>query len=438
MYFLYSLCVTLVLLLGLPFWLVQMARKGKYRAGLSERFGRISARLRPTAAHEDCIWIHAVSVGEVLAVTGLIAAFKRKFPGWRVAVSTTTATGQALARARFGDENVFYVPLDLRRFIRPYFRHLRPRALVLAESEFWPNLLWVAQDSQCRSAVVNARVSDRSFPSYLRFANLLRKYALSKLDLLLAQAESDGSRLVAMGAPAHRVQVTGNLKFDFTPPQESDLVRSLRSHIGTSRLLVCGSTVAGEEAVMLPALQEIAASGAVILLAPRHPERFDPVAKRLIEAGLPVIRRSQWQNSPIAPGSVFLLDTIGELASVYALADVAFVGGSLVHSGGHNVLEPAYFGKATLVGPHMENFRDIANRLTERGGLVRVTVDDFAQQVLALLDDQTRRDRIGSAARQVVEANSGATATTLTALETLLWMPSSLRAQMTEPARSAQ
>lgn len=438
MYFLYSLCVTLVLLLGLPFWLVQMARKGKYRAGLSERLGRIPPRLRPSAANEDCIWIHAVSVGEVLAVTGLVTAFRKKFHGWRVVVSTTTATGQLLARARFGEEHVFYLPLDLRMFIRPYFRHLRPRAFVLAESEFWPNLLHVAQAFQCRSAVVNARVSDRSFPRYLRFGDLLRKYALSKLDLLLAQAESDGARLVAMGAPAHRVQVTGNLKFDFTPPAETEIVRSLRSHIGTSRLLVCGSTVAGEEALLVPALKQLAATGTVTLLAPRHPERFDSVATLLSQSGFTVVRRSQWQSTPLAPGSIFLLDTIGELASVYALADVAFVGGSLAPSGGHNVLEPAYFGKATLVGPHMENFRDIADRLTERGGLVRVTIDDFGQQVLALLNDQSRRDQIGAAARQVVAANAGATATTLTALETLLWMPSTLRTQMTQPARSAQ
>src|SRR5919112_770925 len=209
MRFLYSLAVTFVLVAGLPFWLLQIALKPKYRAGLWERLGRVPARLRRTNANENCIWIHAVSVGEVLAIAGLVNAFKKKFPDWRVAVSTTTQTGQALARAKFGEENVSYLPLDLGIFLRPFFKALRPRALVLAESEFWPNLLSVANDEACRVAVVNARVSDRSFPRYMRFASLLGKHVFPKIDLLLAQADIDAERLKQMGAPASRVQVGG-------------------------------------------------------------------------------------------------------------------------------------------------------------------------------------------------------------------------------------
>jgi 3-deoxy-D-manno-octulosonic-acid transferase len=417
---------------------VQIARKAKYRAGLSERLGRVPARLRPTLANEECIWFHAVSVGEVLAITGFVALFKRKFPGWRVAVSTTTATGQALARARFGDDNVFYLPLDLRMFVRPYFRHLRPRAFVLAESEFWPNLLRVSANARCRTLVVNARVSDRSFPRYLRAATLLRKYALSQLDLLLAQSDADGARLVAMGAPAARVQVTGNLKFDFTPPAETGLVASLRAQLSGSPVLVCGSTVAGEEELLLSAWQQLAREGVTVLLAPRHPERFEQVADLLQTAGLFVIRRSTWDGSAVPAGALFLLDSIGELASAYALADVAFVGGSLVPAGGHNVLEPAYFGKAILVGEHMENFRDIANRLSAQGGLVTVISEDFAQQVAYLLANPERRTQLGAAARQVLDTNAGATAATLTALETLLWMPETMRASMAKGRSRSQ
>jgi 3-deoxy-D-manno-octulosonic-acid transferase len=431
MQFLYSSALALALLIGLPFWLVQMLRSGKYRAGLSERLGRISRRLRATAIGENCIWIHAVSVGEVLAITRLVQELRTKFPGWRIVVSTTTRTGQALARTRFGEENVFYLPLDFKSFLRSHFRHLRPRLLVMAESEFWLNLLAVARESGCRTAVVNARISDRSLPRYLRIRSLLARYTLSNVDVFLAQSPLDADRLKQIGAPEGRVQVSGNLKFDVAPPSENDLVRKLRAALPSGiGVIVCGSTVEGEEELMLPALSAVLAQDALVILAPRHPERFDSVASLLERTTFKVIRRSRWRGEPISRGSIFLLDTIGELAGAYALADVAFVGGSLVPRGGHNILEPAYFGKAIVVGPHTENFRDIVQRFAAEHAVLTATPQELEGTLVRLLSDSQDRDQLASRARSVMAANSGATEKTLAALEVLLWMPESLRLQI--------
>jgi 3-deoxy-D-manno-octulosonic-acid transferase len=431
MHLLYSSALALALLIGLPFWLVQMLRSGKYRAGLSERLGRIPRRLRATADGENCIWIHAVSVGEVLAITRLVQELKTKFPGWRIVVSTTTRTGQSLARTRFGEENIFYLPLDFKTLLRPYFRHLRPRLLVMAESEFWLNLLAVARESDSRTAVVNARISDRSLPRYLRIKPLLARYTLNNVDVFLAQSPLDADRLKQIGAPEARVQVSGNLKFDVAPPSENDLVRKLRITLPNGiKVIVCGSTVEGEEELMLPALAAVQAQGALVILAPRHPERFDSVAALLKRTTFKVTRCSRWRDDPISRGSIFLLDTIGDLAGTYALADVAFVGGSLVPRGGHNILEPAYFGKAIVVGPYTENFRDIVQRFASEHAVVTATPEEFESTLGRLLSDAHERAELATRARAVMESNSGATEKTIAALEVLLWMPESLRTQI--------
>jgi len=433
MHLLYSAALTLALVLGLPFWLLQMARSGKYRAGLRERLGRVPGRLRVTKANENCIWVHAVSVGEVLAVTRLIAEIKKKFPEWRIVVSTTTKTGQALAQARFGESEVFYLPLDLKMFLRPFFRHLRPRLLVLAESEFWMNLLAVAKENNCRVAVVNTRVSDRSLPRYLKIKGLLAKYIFSRIDLVLAQSEQDADRAKQIGASASRVQVSGNLKFDLSPPAESEIVRRLREALRGRKVFVCGSTVEGEEFLLARELRATPAEF-VTILAPRHPERFNAVADTLNGCGLNIIRRSTWKGEPITDGTIFLLDSIGELAATYALADIAFVGGSLVPRGGHNVLEPAYFGKPIMVGPYTENFRDIVRRFEQANAIVRVAADYTVAEVHSLLAQPAKCAELGLRAKQVMAENAGATDRTVSALEVLLWIPSTLRSQMTELA----
>jgi 3-deoxy-D-manno-octulosonic-acid transferase len=430
MYFIYSAGLALALLLTLPYWLIQAMLKGKYRAGLRERLGAVSSRLRLTEQDENCIWVHAVSVGEVLAVSGVIQTLQSHFgeKGWRVVISTTTMTGQKLAREKFGEDNVFYFPLDFKFALRPYFRLLRPKLVVLAETEFWPNFLQMAQSSAARVAVVNARISDRSFPRYKLFRSVLG-HVLRNVDIFLAQSEEDKNRLIDIGADPARAQVTGNLKFDVTAPKESELVKQLRKAVpANAPVLVCGSTVEGEEAMLLTAFKRVLAenSQAVMVLAPRHPERFPLVKSMLAESGLSFWLRSGWNGGPIRRG-VLLLDTIGDLASTYALATAAFVGGSLVPRGGHNILEPAQFAKPIFVGPHTENFRDIMNIFLRADAVHVVDPEALGTELVSMLD--TKWQAMGERALQVFRSQSGATQRTVDALEVLMWMPSTIKAR---------
>jgi 3-deoxy-D-manno-octulosonic-acid transferase len=421
MYALYNALAAAALLLSSPLWLLRMLRQGKYRAGLSERLGRVPQRLGDLQGRPN-IWVHAVSVGEVLAVSGLIAELQRHAPAHRVLISTTTATGQKLARERFGEGNAFYFPLDFSFAIRPYLRALRPGLVVVAETELWPNFLQMAAASGARVAVVNARISDRSFPRYRRLRALIRP-VLDKVSLFLTQGEEDRRRLIAMGAPAERVQASGNLKFDLKPAGPVPLVGQLKSALdGQGPVLVCGSTVEGEETLLLRAFGQIRQRfpGGLMVLAPRHPERFPQVAQLLAAAGVDFRRRSRWDPSLTVGGSIFLLDSIGELAAVYELADVAFVGGSLVPRGGHNILEAAQHGAAIVVGPHTENFRDIVGLFRRADALVVSSAEEISAKLLDLLGNEVRRRELGAHAREIMRANTGATGRTVAALERLL------------------
>ncbi|HUK25933.1 MAG TPA: 3-deoxy-D-manno-octulosonic acid transferase [Terriglobales bacterium] len=421
MYWVYSALLAVGLLVSLPYWLLQAATKGKYRAGLAERLGRVPGRLRPSG--QPVIWIHAVSVGEALAVSGLVAKIKRRWPQHRVLVSTTTDTGQKLARRRFGEDNVFYFPLDFGFAVRPYLRALRPELIVIAETEFWPNFLRLAAESGARIAVANGRISDRSERGYLRWRVFLRRI-LRRVDIFLAQSEEDRRRLVAIGAEAGRVRVSGNLKFDATLPPEPAIVGRLRQALQQEEagpVLVCGSTADGEEQVLAESFAEVLASypRAVMLLAPRHPERFSGVAQTLMQSGTPFMLRSHWNGEALA-GKILLVDSIGELASLYGLGDLAFVGGSLVPRGGHNILEPALHGLPIVVGPHTENFRDVVG-LFQRKDAVRVAeVGKLARIFLGLLADKSEREGLGRRAAETAAAEKGATQITMQALEALL------------------
>ncbi len=416
------------MLAGLPYWIFQMARHGKYRAGLAERLGRVPARLRLPTAAEPAIWVHAVSVGEVLAVAGLVEELQRRFPRHRIFVSTTTDTGQALARKRFGEANVFYFPMDFAFAIRGYLRALQPRLVIIAETEFWPNFLRLAHASGARIAVVNARISDRSLPRYRRWRGLLRG-VLDHVDLLLAQTAEDAARLREIGATEERVRVAGNLKFDIPVPAAPAVVAMLRKSLAATEarpVLVCGSTVDGEEPLLLKAFENVLVPHprAMMVLAPRHPERFAVVAALLEQMSIRFSRRSVWNGEDLG-GGVLLLDTIGELAALYALADIAFVGGSLVPRGGHNILEPAQRGVPIVVGQHTENFRDIVSLFRSRNA---VRVAGPAELPLVFLDllandhDEERR-ALGQRAAETMRSQVGATARTVSALEELLARP---------------
>jgi 3-deoxy-D-manno-octulosonic-acid transferase len=419
MFFFYNLILVCAALLSLPWWLFQM-RLGKYRAGLKERLGGVPRHLK--SAHLNAIWVHAVSVGEVLAVSQLITELEKKYPDRQVFISTTTVTGQSLARQRFGQERVFFMPLDFSFAIRPYLKALRPQLIILAETEFWPNLLRLAGKQGVTIATVNARISDRSFPRYQRFQWFFRR-VLSEIDLFLAQTREDASRLRAIGAATERVAVSGNLKFDIRPSAKSVLVNDLRAAIGKNApVLICGSTAEGEEEPLLQAFMVVQQNfpAAVMILAPRHPERFEKVAVLVSSTSLPLQRRSLWSSpQPIHPG-IFLLDSVGELAAIYALADVAFVGGSLVATGGHNILEPARYGAAIVVGPYTFNFREIVN-IFEQGDAVRVvTAETLTPHLLELLNNPGQCKLLGSRAKDLFARHAGATQRTLEALRPLL------------------
>jgi 3-deoxy-D-manno-octulosonic-acid transferase len=423
MYLLYSALLAAGLLISLPYWMFGKRRHGKYREGLRERLGKVPSRLHQKAG--PAIWVHAVSVGEVLAIGELVAELRRRFPHHRVVVSTTTATGQKLARKRFGEESVFYFPLDLGFAIRPFLMTLKPELVVIAETEFWPNFLRLARGSGAGLAVVNARISDRSWPGYRRARRLgLLAPVLRNIDLFLAQTEEDARRLHDIGAPAERVQVSGNLKFDVTAPESPAIVASLRSvfrQAGAGPVVVCGSTVEEEEGLLLLAFQNVLASHprAVMILAPRHPERFEEVAQLLVRMGIRFWRRSLWSGDSIA-GGVLLVDTIGELASLYALGDVAFVGGSLVPRGGHNIIEPAQHGVPIIVGNHTENFRDIIGLFQSKNAVRVVGPAEFPLVLMDLLSNEAERMALGRRGAETLRSQMGATDRTASALEKLL------------------
>lgn len=420
-HFLYSLALGLALILSSPYWLYQFLRHGKYGRGFSERLGGVPARLGTSTVR--VIWIHAVSLGEVLAVSRLVAEMRQAFPQHRIVVSTTTDTGQDLARKRFGKDNVFYFPMDFTFAIRPYLRALKPELVILAETEFWPNFLRLVASSGAGIAVVNARISDRSWPRYLRFRGALKKM-LARVDLFLAQTPQDADRLQSIGADPTRIHVAGNLKFDVPVSSTPVIVETLRQSLTAEKafpVLVCGSTVEDEERPLLKAFENLRVGHprAVMILAPRHPERFDAVANLVKELGIVLHRRSEWHDEPLA-GNVLLVDTIGELAALYGLADIAFVGGSLVPRGGHNIIEPAQHGVAIVTGNHTENFRDIVGLFRSHDAVRIVGLAELPLTLMQLAENTAERIALGRRARETMQSQMGATAKTLDALRGLL------------------
>jgi 3-deoxy-D-manno-octulosonic-acid transferase len=422
MYALYSALLAIFLVLTLPYWLLQMLRHGKYRAGLRQRLGAVPPHLLKLGDGRT-IWVHAVSVGEVIAASAVVEALRTEFPSHRVLVSTTTSTGQKLAAKKFGPENVFYFPLDFASAMRPYFEALRPQLCVIAETEFWPNFLRLAKRSGARVAVINCRISDRSLPGYLRLRFWLPK-VLANVDLFLTQTEEDRRRLMEIGVPPPRARVVGNLKFDVAAPSMPSVATSLRTSFDEENagpILVCGSTLDEEEGLLLSAFRNILATHpkAVMILAPRHPERFDEVATMVDQLGFRMWRRSLWSGEPLT-GGVLVVDSIGELAALYSLATVAFVGGSLVPRGGHNILEPAMYGVPIVIGNHYENFRDIVNFFLSRNAVRVVGMAELALVFMELIANGEERAKLGRNALAALDSQRGATAQTVRALKKLM------------------
>jgi 3-deoxy-D-manno-octulosonic-acid transferase len=421
MYTLYSVGLSIAFGLQLPRVLLQASAHGKYRAGIGERLGRY--RLGELGARP--LWLHAVSVGEVAAAAPLARALRAERPGCPLLVSTVTDTGRAMARDRIPEAaaTVFF-PLDFTFAVRRALASVAPRAVLLAETEIWPNFLRACRLRGVPVAVVNGRISSRSFRRYRLVRGPLGR-VLADITCFGMQTAADAERIVALGAPEARVHVTGNLKFDVLGPggaaaQPGDVRRDLGVDAGRP-VLVAGSTHRGEEAAVLDAWAALRAGrpGLILVLAPRHPERCGEVEGLLRERGLAWVRRSA--GAATAGADVVLLDTVGELGRLYAAADAAFVGGSLVAVGGHNILEPAAAGAPIVVGPHLENFAEIAAAFREGRAMVSVRDARALPGALArLLEDREGARALAARARAVLEAHRGATRRTLDLLAPIL------------------
>jgi len=463
MHLLYSLALLAVSLVLLPYYIYQAFRHGKYVGSLNERLGSLPESAR--GAGRPTIWVHTVSVGEFIAARPLITLLKQKKAAYRVVVSTTTLTGQQLARADCPAllDAVFYFPFDWAFIARRVLAHVAPDVVIILETELWPNFLRQSRKLNVATVIANGRISPRSFARYSRVRSFI-KHVINDASLLIMQSEADAERVLALGADPARVRVCGNMKYDNSlarsvgtgsPATSSQCEASDKSlhdeldyqfALSTSpRLIVAGSTAPGEEKILVATLTQVRAESGLedarLLIAPRHPERFNEVASLIAQSGFKLARRSQYRDKgshdaaikAARESDVILLDTIGELAAVYRFASVVFVGGSLVPRGGHNIIEPAAYAKPIIVGPHTENFRQIVSDFYRADALVQVsssvadTGDDFAREVIRLLSDRKTAQSIGERAQDILMRNRGATECTVAAIEKIMsdeWLTS--------------
>jgi 3-deoxy-D-manno-octulosonic-acid transferase len=384
-------------------------RDRTYWRNFGERFG-----FGP-ALPQSCIWVHAVSVGEVQASAALVNSLRELYPDIPIVVTTFTPTGAGRARTLFKDRaQVRYLPFDLPGAVRRFFKRIQPRIAVIFETELWPNLYHECGRRRVPLVLASARLSARSVDRYRRLGALFRE-TLAQGVVVAAQGEVDATRFKALGSDPGNTHVTGNLKFDFSvPPDIAERGGALRAYYAGSRpVWVAGSTHGGGEEEALIEAQKIIRGrlpGALLVIAPRHPNRFGEVAAQLVSRGVRFVRRSQTPAAgAIAEAEILLLDSLGELLDFYAGSDVAFVGGSLVPIGGHNLLEPAALGLPILTGPNTTNSAEVARLLIERGAAEVVrNPQELADRVVALLSDPDARSRMGSQGRVFVDANKGA------------------------------
>lgn len=412
MFFVYEVLLYLVLAVALPFFLVAGVLRGKYLSNFPERAGFYRSR-----AHPHDLWLHAVSVGETIAARPVMTAIERMRPETTVVITTTTITGQAQAKRMYPHATVTYFPFDFSFAVRRFLDHHQPRAFATMETELWPNVTRISKSRGVRLLLANGRLSDRSYPRYRLMRPLLRR-VLAAYDRILAREELDRERFVAIGAPRAIVETSGNVKFDYEPDLSPlPIGEELTKLIAGRPVVVLGSTLEGEDDALIREIENV--EGVFFIIAPRKPERFEPVAALLSMTKLRVARRSAWPPSSAA--DVLLLDTIGELARIYRYATVAFVGGSLVPAGGHNPIEPAAAGVPVCFGPSMTNFREIATAFLDSGAAKEVATAkeaiDFARAMIA---DDAARTAMGERGRATVAENRGASERTAQRIVELL------------------
>jgi 3-deoxy-D-manno-octulosonic-acid transferase len=428
MYLAYSLLTLAVFIVVSPYFVYQAIRYKKYIGSLEQRLGYLPVSFNVDG--EESIWIHAVSVGEALTARALAEDLKARYPRLRLYVSTTTIAGQEVARGSLQHvDGVFYFPFDWAVIVRRTLAIVRPRVFIMMETEIWPNLLRLCRKRGVKTVMINGRISMRSYPRYRLIRPFFRR-VLADVDRFCMQSEESARRLVDLGADPARVTVTGSLKFDSldAPPAavhgrpRERVLRFFRIAAGRP-VLVAGSTLRGEEAAVLRAFARIKTTmpTALAIIAPRHAQRFGEVAQLARDAGFVTARRSELPIDAEPRADVVVLDTMGELAQLYQLATAAFVGGSLVNQGGHNILEPAMYGKPIVFGPHMQNFQEIADAFITNGAAMQVHSEhELEEELLTLLTDPVRRARLGAGARALVEANRGAKNKTLAVIAELL------------------
>jgi 3-deoxy-D-manno-octulosonic-acid transferase len=421
MYLAYSLLLSLGLLVLIPHFLFQALAHGKYIDGLRQRLGSV-----PAVGGKPVIWLHCVSVGETQAARPLAQRLKREFPHHALVVSTITLTGQNLARDVFKTqaESVFYFPFDWRWSVRRALKTIKPAAVLIMETELWPNFLRECRAREIPVALVNGRISRQSFRRYTLIKFFLKR-VLSGLSIAVMQSEADAVRLEALGMPSEKLFNAGNLKFDAETGHElTDKTNEISDRFGLQSsvpLILAASTHAPEEEIVLESFKQLSKTQTVrLMLAPRHPERFNEVASLIQNSGLTWARRTRTPDANDSNAALILLDTIGELPATYSLADIVFVGGSIVDRGGHNVLEPAAAGSAVVTGAQTHNFHAIVSLMEEAGAIVQLppvegpaAADELTATFAKLLADPNQRAELGRRAKQLVTENRGAAERTI-------------------------
>ncbi len=418
---LYNILFVIGFLVMLPHFLLRMKRRGGYLHDFSHRFGSYRPELRAKLREGPRIWVHAVSVGELFVAMKFMEELRKRRPGARFVLSTTTSTGHAIAdRQLQADDVLIYFPIDFPAIVRRALNAIRPQALVLVECELWPNLIRLAKRRGIPVVLVNGRISEHSYRGY-RMLRIFTRPLLSEVDLFCVQSEADRERLVDLGAAASRIHVVGTAKYDLASGDGGGAEKAWavlgKAGIGRDDLvLLGGSTWAGEEAALLDAYRGLKERfpRLALVLVPRHAERSGDVVKDIEAAGLRWVRRTALEAGPQERPDVLLVDTTGELKMFYAAASIIFVGKSLTQHGGQNIIEPAQFGKPILVGPNMENFAAVMDDFRSAGAIVEVKdAKGLLQAIEQLLADEARRALYGRHAAEVVRDNAGAIAKTL-------------------------